>query len=56
MNGWFDSATQAGKLAGVTARATLHSDRKAGKNDSSDRQIEIYADDAEDLGTAQFIF
>ena len=54
-NGWFDSAVKAGRLASVTARATLYSDRKAGKNYSSDNQIETCVEEAEDVGTAQYM-
>ena len=46
---------KAGRLASVAARATLLSDRKAGKNYSSDNQIETYVEEAEDVGTAQYM-
>ena len=55
VNGWFDSAVKAGALAADSACATLHSNRRAGLNTSSDKQIAQYVEDANDIGTAQFM-
>ena len=51
-NDWFDLAVTARRFAGDAARAVLHSDRKAESNFSSDKQIEVYTKEAEDVETA----
>lgn len=55
VNVWFYGVTKADKLAGVTARVSLYSDLKSGKNSSLDKQIEVYSNEAEYLSTTQFI-
>ena len=45
----------AGNLAGETARTCLEKDRKDGANASSAKQIDLYTEEARDLGAAQFM-
>ena len=54
-NEWFNSALMAGNLAGETARSCLEKDGKDGANALSAKQIDLYTEEARDLGAAQFM-